>query len=315
MVSTPRWPELIVLMCFGQSEERPFTGVVEVDDRYDDEEDDVALPGAVRVHKKGARYRVESIAGDLLYIRGSDRSWRFPRGGGDPGLVNQDDKYEGGSYGFAIERPDPTNWRGGDFTTPTGPLRPTTYLGMDAWQVELAPPAHKPAPVELIVDQHTGMVLRWGDSFRWTQVDQVDDLADSLFEWDGSFFFASSDDGGGLPDDIVESLRRSDAERRTRIAALGVTQLRLDVSADPEAYSAEDDGSFHVTYDVTGFVQVRRRPHDDTTWDLDGPIDRWSTWTEGAWDWAVALSDIDRDQVPAIRRQLVDMLGRGPERS
>jgi hypothetical protein len=31
-MTPPSWPELIILMCFGETEEMPFTGVVEVDE-------------------------------------------------------------------------------------------------------------------------------------------------------------------------------------------------------------------------------------------------------------------------------------------
>lgn len=193
----PTWPELIIQMCFGETEEQPLTGIVEVDDRYADDEDN-GLPRTVRVHKSGARYRVETLDGDPLFIKGSDREWRFSPGADVPVMITQEDDegYGFGSYGYAIERPNPTNWRGDDFTTPTGPPRRTTYLGRDAWEIELAPPPHKPAPILLTIDALTGMQMRWhserfGDVFRWTEISHGVVHADGVFDWTGDYAWAT----------------------------------------------------------------------------------------------------------------------------
>ena len=304
----PSWPELIILMCFGESEEPPFTGVVEVDDRYDDE--DEALPRTVRVHKSGARYRVETLDGELIYIQGTDRGWSFHPGSDTPGLITIDDEYTGGSYDYAIARPNPTRWRGNDFTTPTGPAVATTYLGRAAWQLEIAPPPHKPVPITLVIDAATGMQLRWGsdefgDVFRWTDIDHDVELADGLFTWDGPFHFAYSDPDE-LPDDIQEMVERGDAERREKAAALQLPDMSVRLSRSPEVFAVGDDGSFHALFDYSGYVVVERRPRSTDAWEDDDPRE-YETWTDGPWDWRMRLSDeIDPEQLDAIRAQLAE---------
>ncbi len=304
----PTWPELIILMCFGESEEEPFTGILEVDDRYDDE--DGSPRRTLRVHKSGARYRVETLDGDLLYIRAADRGWRFRPGSDTAGLVIDDDEYSGGSYDYAIARPNPTRWRGNDFTTPTGPAARTTYLGREAWQVEIAPPPHKPAPATLVIDAATGQQLRWGneefgDVFRWTAIDYGVELADELFTWDGPFGFAYGDPEE-LPDDIRAMVERSDAEREQRARALRVPSMTIQVTAEPEMSDVGDDGSFHAMFDFAGYVNVERRPHASTQWEDEDDREH-STWTAGGWDWRVRLSDdIDPSQLAAIRAQLAE---------
>jgi hypothetical protein len=308
----PTWPELIILMCFGESEEQPFTGIVEVDDRYADDEDD-PLPRTVRVHKSGSRYRVETLDGQPLYIRAADRGWRIRPGGDTAALVNDDDEYIGGSYADVIERPNPTRWRGNDFTTPTGPATRTSYLGREAWQVEIAPPPHKPAPITLIIDAATGMQLRWGndefgDIFRWTDIDREVELADELFTWDGPFGFAYGDPEE-LPADVRAMVERGDAERAEKAKALRVPSLTVQLSAKPELFDVGDDGSFHAMFDFGGFVIVERRPHSLKEWENDDDREH-SAWTEGGWDWRLRLSDdLDPSELSAIRAQLAKSAG------
>lgn len=305
----PTWPELIILMCFGESEEQPFTGIVEVDDRYDEVWDE-PLPRTVRVHKSGARYRVETLDGEPLYIQGSDRGWRFGNGNDTPGLVVEDDEKSAGTYNYAVERPNPTRWRGNDFTTPTGPATPTTYLGRDAYAVELAPPPHKPAPTTLLIDAATGMQLRWGsdefgDVFRWTEIDDGVELADDLFTWDGPFGF-SYGDPDELPDDIRAMVERSHAERNERAAALRVPSITAQVTAKPEIFDVDDDGSFQAMFDLAGWVSLARRPHSTAAWEQDDDREH-TTWTEAGWDWHLSVSDdIGPDQLQSIRAQLAE---------
>jgi len=305
----PSWPELILLMCFGESEERPFTGVVEVDDRYEDEDTGEGAPRRLlRVHKSGPRYRVETLDGELVHIQGADRGWTFHPGSDTPGLIKIDDEYTGHSYDYAIARPNPTRWRGNDFTTPTGPAVSTTYLGRAAWQVEIAPPPHKPVSITLVIDAATGMQLRWGsdefgDVFRWTDIDHGVELADDLFTWDGPFHFAYSDPDD-LPDDIQEMVERGDAERREKVAALQLPDISVRLSASPEVFNVGDDGSFHAMFDLSGYLVVERRPHSTGAWEDDDPRG-YEMWTDGPWDWRMRLSDeIDPEQLDAIRGQL-----------
>jgi hypothetical protein len=324
-MTSPSWPELIILMCFGETEEMPFTGVVEVDealvgDGGDDWEDEHAalLPTTVRVHKDGSRYRVEDLDGTVLYIRGADRSWQFRPGADMPAMVDyaDDEEVGHGSYAHAVERPNPTRWRGNDFTTPTGPVTATTWLGRDAWEVEIAPPPHKSGNVSMVVDAVTGMQLSWrheehGDVFRWTHIEHGVDLDDSMFTWDGPFMFAHGGAGEDLPDDVLESIDRSEVEKAGRLADLGVSALAVTLSSPPEAWTVGDDGSFHAGYDFDAYVGVCRRPRSGDTWDLDGDDDTWVRWTDGDWDWAARVScrgdsTTDDQVLEQIRQQLAE---------
>ena len=57
-------------------------------------------------------------------------------------------------------------WTGSDFTRPTDrPVREIDFLGRHCWEVELAPPSYKPAPIQLVVDVATGTVLEPGRCF------------------------------------------------------------------------------------------------------------------------------------------------------
>jgi hypothetical protein len=303
----PTWPELIILMCFGESEEQPFTGIVEVDDRYGD------LPQTVRVHKSGSRYRVETLDGQLLFINGADRQWRFSPDGDMPVMITQEDD-EGfgyGSYGYAIERPNPTRWRGDDFTTPTGPARPTSYLGRDAWEIELAPPPHKPAPIILTMDAATGMRMRWhsgrfGDVFRWTDIDHGVMHAEELFDWTGDYAWAATFDDD-TPDDLREVIERDRHERAEQLAALRMPDLQVELTAHPELGVVEDDGSAHLSYDLEGFIVVERRPHSDAPWDHGVFPGESIEWSEGDVDWYVRVLDgVGSDQLAVIRAQLAE---------
>jgi hypothetical protein len=322
-MTPPTWPELIVLMCFGESEEQPFTGVVTVDDPIagddgDGPDGDPPLPTTVRVHKKGARYRVETLDGDVLHIRGTDRSFVFRPGSQTPAMTDwsDDDAFGSGTYGQAVARPRPTSWRGDDFTTPTGPPTRTTFLGRDAWHVELAPPPHKPAPVQLVVDAVTGMQLRWGsdrfgDVFRWISLETGVELDDSLFEWDGPFVFGWFGQGDDLPEDVREDIERSEREKAELAATIGVPALTMELGCVPQVLSVDSDGAYHALYDFEAFVTVRRRPRSDEHWELDGPDDETTRWVDDTWDWAVRLpgrsGDPGRsDRLARLRQQLAE---------
>lgn len=77
-------------------------------------------------------------------------------------------------------------WEGDDFTLPTGPELATTLLGRAAWSVELAPPPHKPFPMQTVIDADTGLIMRagseaFGTFHEWTDLDTDADLPAALF--------------------------------------------------------------------------------------------------------------------------------------
>jgi hypothetical protein len=115
-------------------------------------------------------------------------------GGGSPDLYA---KPRGGphhppdDHEFGTGRPEDERWEGDDFTTQTGPPRNVTFLGRPAWEVELAAPAHKPFPMQIIIDAETGLLLReankaLGSFHEWIELDTHADLPDDLFTWNAA---------------------------------------------------------------------------------------------------------------------------------
>ncbi|MCU1678809.1 MAG: hypothetical protein JWM93_3567 [Frankiales bacterium] len=198
-MTVPSWPELIMLMYFGESEEHPFVGVLEVDRWYREPVVGEPLPDTVRVYTKGARYRVETLDGHVLFIRGTDRTWRFFPGSTSPVLRLLGEREDGvlrelgerpgfGSYQHAIERPPLTSWHVDESAERVAPLG-ATYLGRDAWEVELPPRPNRASGAQLTIDATTGQQLRCGsdhrDDFRWTELREAPELDDALFTWEG----------------------------------------------------------------------------------------------------------------------------------
>src|ERR1019366_10789939 len=65
-----------------------------------------------------------------------------------------------------------------------------TRLARAAWSVELAPPAHKPFPLTLVVDAETGIVLQerndgFGSVTEWVEISFGSELSEDLFVWTG----------------------------------------------------------------------------------------------------------------------------------
>lgn len=161
------WGRLVQLMLQGPGAEDRIDGVVQAFI-----EDDGGTEFRYRVQRRGDLYRCSSLDGRVHAIGGPhDRRTAPP------------DDYE-----FGTSRPEPDRFDGDDFTTPTGPARPVTFLGRDALEIELAPPPHKPYPMQLTIDAGSGLVLRdanaaFGTYHEWIELDTDADLPDELFAW------------------------------------------------------------------------------------------------------------------------------------
>jgi hypothetical protein len=319
-MTTPSWSELMILMFFGEAEETPFSGVLEVDGWYSGNEQHQTLPDTVRVHKSGRRYRVETLRGDVLFIRGTDRAWRFPRSADRPIMMrdtDDDHDFGFGSYAVAVERPRLSVWRDQDLAAPAKPPVAARYLGRDAWDVEITFSSTTRAAAQLTIDATNGMLLRWGsdlfgDDFRWNQLREAPDLDEALFTWDGEAeavdeqmrdAIARLGPSTVLPDGEDVADRAGDARPDCPVGPLSVS-----VTAEPEVFEIAVDGSYHVGFDLGGFVSVFRRPHSDAPWHRGDQRGGWTTWSEGGWDWTVRSStELDATQLAAIRGQLTQM--------
>lgn len=297
------WLELLVRMCAGEAGERPFVGVLEVP--Y--EEDDDRWPSTVRVFKDRDRYRVETLDGDVLAIRGSAHTYVFRR---DEEVQRYDNDADGefrpGPHSDVIMRREPWDWRGDDFTTPTGPASAVTYRGRDAWEIELAPPERKPSAIVLTVDATNGMVyeqrsVEFGVLSRWTEITDVESHPDELFEWTGDAVWHVVDFG------IVteEEVEREEAERASWMAEQGASSISVTEEVRLFPHESNDTGAFFASYRLDGHGVVARRPVSDEEWDLDMHYDHVERWSDGQWDWCVA-SGGSLDQVLEIRRQLAE---------
>lgn len=307
-MNPPTWLELLVRMTAGEAEEKPFVGVLEV---LGDE--DPEWPSVVRVFKDRERYRVEDLDGTLLTIRNALHVFSFGAAGdhpeevhpGDPQRFDNDgSSFHPGAYGHLLARRHPTDWRGDDFTTPTGPARPVTFLGRDAWEVELAPPDHKPSPLVLVVDVVTGMTYeqrsrQFGPLSRWTEIEDVEAHPDELFEWAGDAFWYTA----GISDVADEDEAEWRREQAAMAEAVGIGPLTVSAAADPHVYELDDDGSFHLSFTFDVYGSLQRRPTSDAPWDLDQNFDHEERWSDTTWDWCVANTGT-ADLNAQIRRQV-----------
>lgn len=250
-----------------------------------------------RVARRGPFARTETLDGTVVHVEGPDASWyrteegmvmrpheerRFAR------YVTSESAIGGLDVGG--ERPSWSRWDGTDFTRPTGPIAATEFLGRPAYAVELAPPSHKPAPIQLVVDAGTERVLReanaaFGSVTEWVDVEFGADLPDALFRWDGPAIPAATREEQDAEHDADL------AARRAWLAARGVADL--PIAAEPELQlNAWDDGSgaFHVSLDATVSGSLVRRPHSSEPWDEADDMG-WETsyrWSDERWDWCLA---------------------------
>lgn len=307
-MTAPRWLELLVRMTAGEQEEDPFIGVLEV--LHDD---DPTWPSSVRVFKDRARYRVEDLDGTLLTIRNAEHTFVFggmhEEDGSDDGSPwryanGEDGWYRPGAYGNVIERREPQDWRGDDFTSPTGPARAVTYLGRDAWEIELAPPERKPSPLVLTIDAVNGMTyerrsVRFGVLTRWTQLEVVGSHDDGLFTWDGEAHWYTH----GFREVTEEEIETDRRERAEWMANHGVGPVTVTSRVDLHPHEQRDDGGFYASFDASSDGVVARRPASSEAWDLDANCTHVDRWTDGTWDWYVG-SDDGPAQLAELRRQL-----------
>jgi hypothetical protein len=312
-----RWIEVLVAMAEGPSE--PVHGTVRtVDADSKPERVNFAYAGEppmfvglgaddVRVWRDGSRTRIETTAGEPLFITDGTTAWRFEP---DEELPLRADArrvhYLGAGRELAITRPA-SDWIGDDFTRPSGPVVDTEFLGRSCWEVELAPPPRKPDPIQIVVDKASGAVLQQRNDAAGWSVSYIDlDLGTpsgpELFNWNGPVRTNA---------EAQRAMRaRQDADRESRLrwfadhvtaSPLGITvAVPIDVSW---VHTHSDDGSFTANLgngSISGMLA--RRPRIDTAWDLNwsGQVRMWST-TD--FDWAVMLYDLAIDDDSLVQLQ------------
>lgn len=258
-------------------------------------------PVLTRVWRSGHRVRLERPDGRPSLIVGEERCWQFR--GDDPVPVESPSSvvaYQGNGTQLLHRRPA-AEFTGDDFTRPTGPVGRTTFLGRDAYTVELAPPAHKPFPIQLVVDGETGLVLQqrndgFGSVDEWAEIVVGEQLDDQLFRWQGP---ARSE-----ADERAEHEREWQAERaertewfRANVAPLPL-RLELDVSVHVHVY--EPDGSFEAGIGESQLGALARRPSSSEDWQL-GWSEVQHRWTSDGWDWALSIYDDQLTEAGLVR--------------
>jgi len=317
-MQTITWPQLVVLMAYGDGTEDSIAGelryrnvnpVPEAEVEPGLIVDDPRLgrirveEGSGRVCRRGSLVRREH-AGRPIAIVGEHTTWIWLDGNELPTAFPRATTAWGFGDLSIVERASASRWEGTDFTKLTGPIEAVEFLGRHAWAFELAPPSHKPYPVQMIVDADTGLVLRqanadFGSFTEWTSLDVDADLPDSLFEWD---------DPALPPVDHRAEHEAMMAERRAWLADRGIAGLTFTVTPELMLHEWDDDsGSFHLSFDSMALGSLLRRPRDDQPW-ADAEQFRWEhhyRWSDARWDWALgSRQQVNESQLAALREQL-----------
>jgi hypothetical protein len=142
------------------------------------------------VVRDGRRVRCTALDGAVhmvasnttVWLRRDDRSEVMTRPVSRRVLLVPDD-YEFGTRLFDWDR-----WTGDDFTTPVGGPEEVVMLERPAWRITLAPPPHKPEPMQIVVDQQTFLVLHEGNEafsthHEWIELNLDPDIDEDQFTW------------------------------------------------------------------------------------------------------------------------------------
>ncbi len=183
----------------------------------------------------------------------------------------------------------------------------TTFLGRPAYTVELAPPAHKPFPIQLVIDSETGLVLQqrndgFGSVDEWVELvvgEQLDEsavpLAGPVPVGGGRAGRARAGVAGrpGRPGGLVPRPRR----HRCRCA--------WNWSSGVHVHVHEPDGSFQASIGEGGLGMLARRPSSAADWQL-GWAQVQHRWSADGWDWALSMhgDQLTEAGLAALKRAL-----------
>jgi hypothetical protein len=248
-------------------------------------------PVLTRAWRSGRRVRLERPDGRPSLIVDDERCWHFR--GDDPVPVESPSSavaYQGNGTEL-LHRRDANAFTGDDFTRPTGPVGTTTFLGREAYTVELAPPAHKPFPVQLVVDSETGLVLQqrndgFGSVDEWVEIEFGEQWDEQLFRWQGPSRSEADERAERKREFQVELAERADWFK----ANVTPLPLRIELEVSVLLHVHGPDGSFQATIGESGLGSLARRPSSDQPWQLG-----WSQvqhrWAADGWDWALSWHD------------------------
>lgn len=261
----------------------------------------------IRVWRDGDRVRISDPDGRPKLIVGNEYCWDFQADEVPVRTSAAAVRYTFGGTALLVRR-TAEDFLGDDFTRPTGPVTATIFLGREAWAVELAPPPHKPHPLQWVVDAETGLVLQQrndGFGFReeWVELVLGEELPEELFEWTGPSRSADDLQAARLAEHETD-LRRRSAWFAERVAPL---PLRLELECEVLVHEYdEESGAFQASLGGWHFGMLARRPADapgDWALGWDEPGRRWR---DERWEWAVRLyhDDLSERGLAELKRQL-----------
>jgi hypothetical protein len=299
------WHELVGLMAVGDGRDHSMVGVVhtrdviEVSDEVEGPDmEKVAGLGRVqvverrqRVWKRGRLLRLETIDGRPRMIVGTETRWVWLDDEPVPTAFPIGTSSWGTGLGPLLERRHHDQWEGEDFTHPTGDPVAAECLGRQVWRVELAPPAHKPFPLTLIIDAQTGLVLsEANEGFttvdEWVELSLDEELPEELFEWTGDVLQRPSREA---------EHRREMATRKAWLDDRAICELPLPVPVELCLHEYAEDGSFHASIEARLQGSLVRRPHTSSGWDEPFGWDHIVSWTDESWDWLLG-TDVALDE-------------------
>jgi hypothetical protein len=309
------WHELVGLMAVGDGRDHSMVGVVRTrdvievgDDVEGPEVETLAGLGRVRVverrqrvWKRGHLMRLEKIDGQPRMIVGAETRWVWLDGEPVPTAFPTRTGHFGTGLGPLLERRGHDQWEGEDFTHPTGDPVAAEFLGRQVWQVELAPPAHKPLPLTLIIDARTGLVLsEANEGFtsvdEWVELSLDADLPEELFEWTGEVL--------QRPSREAEHAREM-ATRKAWLDDRAISDLPLAAPVELSLHEFAEDGSFHASIEARLQGSLVRRPHASDVWNEPFGWDHIVNWTDEHWDWRLG-TDVALDEaiLAAVKARL-----------
>jgi hypothetical protein len=267
--------------------------------------DDYSDAPPLRVWRDGSNIRIEEPDGRPNVIVGDELCWRFDPEHDTPVVSASVGVRYDGSGTHLLCRREPREFADFDFTRPMGPVGETTFLGRRAWTVELAPPRHKPHPIQLVVDAETGLILQqrndgFGSVDEWVEFVVGERLDEHLFRWEGD---ARTDDDEQA---ALHVQHETDMLRRHEWFVANVARLPITVelALNVHVHQYDDTGAFQASLGERHQGSLARRPHRDTAWEL-GWSDDTTFWSDDRWDWAVSLRDqITPGGLEALQRQL-----------
>ena len=308
----PSWSVLVSLMVHGPDVEPPVRGAIRSVDgsdesrgysgftRYEDDPDPIVAgagtrtceadgSSVLRVWRQGSLVRVEEPDGSPSLIVGRGLSWSFDRRHAEPlESTRADVRYAFRGLGLLWRR-EAQAFLGRDFTQPTGPIGSTSYLGRRAWTVELAPPSHKPYPMQLVVDAETGLLLQqrndgFGSVDEWGEFVVGEEFDPALFQWSGPSRSEADEQSARWAE------HEADRARRRAWVAENVTSrpLRLNVEVDLELHEWDETGAFFASL-AGGPGSLARRRTSVEPWEPSGSRPDVHRWSDERWDWALSL--------------------------